>query len=190
MLRKPKMIVAVDIETSGPSVLRNGILAIGFCLGDMKGSVIQKKRIHVALDDHHTFDERCLTDFWDKPANKKVLETIQVNTSPPAKAIREFVQAIDTFDEHYQVSLVSDNPTFDFYFLNYYLDYYLKRKPLNYMFGEIYRSLIDSKSFLRRYLGCNYRKSMQLKFHGVKHDHFPENDAEYIYLCYYSHYFR
>lgn len=185
---KKNMILSVDIETSGPSVRKNGILAIGFCVGDMVGNVIKKERINVALDTHHAFDETCVVQFWDKPGPAKVLKDITVNPLPPKQAIAKFAQIVDVYDTLFALTVISDNPTFDLYFINYYMELYLDRKPLNYKFGKVYRKIVDSKSVLQGYgIAC---KRENIPPRGVPwcttavHDHYPENDAEFIYCCY------
>jgi hypothetical protein len=180
----PRMFLTIDIETSGPSVLQNGILAIGYCLGNIHGEVLVKKRIDVKLEDHHTFDKLCLTGFWNKPGPKKVLKTIQTDPISPLCAIREFANDVDMLDAKYKVSIVCDNPSFDLYFINYYLESYMNRKPLNYKFGNQYRGIVDSNSYLKGYLGKSYYKT---KMRYGSHNHFPENDAEMIFLFYYDH---
>lgn len=183
MRRQSKMYLSVDIETSGPSVMTNGILAIGLCLGDSTGNTVIKKRIDVQLDLIHSFDPVCVENFWLKSGPQKVLKVIQANPIPAVEAIKLFIDFVDEYDSKYNLEIISDNPTFDFYFLNFYLDKYLYRKPLNYKFGHTYRTLTDSTSFLRGFFGPKYR-NMTVKFPGIKHDHFPENDAEYILMCY------
>lgn len=176
MVGKPAMVLAVDIETSGPRVLQNGILAIGMCLGTVHGRVLDKHRIDVKLDMNRVFDTQCMEDFWNKTGPKQVLDVIRQHPLSPKAAIEEFVRRVDSYDTMYDLIIISDNPTFDLYFLNYYVEYYLQRKPLNYKFGEHYRKLVDAGSMRRK-------KQLRLP-PGVKHDHFPENDAEYIYMCY------
>jgi hypothetical protein len=178
------MVLAIDIETSGPSLLKNGILSIGYCLGTTTGSVVHKKRIDVRLEPHHEFDPLCLAEFWEKEGPKQVLHTIQQAPWSPAEAIRAFVADLDAYDTQYRLTVLSDNPAFDFYFLSYYMEVYLGRKSLQYKHGLTYRSVVDSASLARGRLGSQYRSSMRQVFPNVYHDHFPDNDAEYIYMCY------
>jgi hypothetical protein len=52
-------------------------------------------------------------------------------------------------DLEYDVMIVSDNASFDFGFINYYLAKYMSRRPLNYKFGhpDGYRTLCDTDSY-------------------------------------------
>lgn len=174
---KKTRICAIDIETSGPSVLKNGILAIGICVGDLQGNVIKKIRINFELDEKKEFDNICYDNFWSKPHKQKVLTVLKKNCLKEDIAIAKFVSIIDDLDSKYSMVMISDNPAFDFYFINYYLELYLSRKPIHYALGRHYRNLIDTKSTLKA-LGKKYQDFV---FLGVKHDHFPENDAEYIF---------
>ena len=189
-MRRPySRILAIDIETSGPSVKKNGILAIGICLGDLFGNVENKQRINVNLDKHHCFDEVCLSQFWNKPGPSQVLRIIQKDTLPPKEAMQKFISIIDEYDKTYKLSIISDNPTFDFYFLSFYMEHYLDRKPLNYKLGTTYRQLIDTCSFARGQKLGKVEKAPTINTQSnILHDHFPENDAEYIYARYVGDY--
>lgn len=177
---KDSKILVIDIETSGPSVLKNGILAVGYCLGDMYGNVLEKKRVNFELDDRKEFDSVCMNEFWNRSGPKKALDVIRKNTINEKRATEIVVSRIDEFDSKYDLLLVSDNPSFDFYFLNYYVELYMSRKPLNYALGKKYRRIYDAKSLM---IACK-KKYKDFKFKNVSHDHLPENDSEYIYKYY------
>ena len=176
------MIMVVDIETSGPSVIKNGILSIGYCLGDMNGNIHEKKRIDVHIGDK-IFDPYCKTNFWDKSGPKEVLLALQKAPMAPKDAIQKFMNRVDEFDHNYALMIMSDNPSFDLYFINYYIDIYMDRKPINYQFGKTYRPIMDFNSFSKGRFGPMYRKHMHIDSLG-KHDHYPDNDAEYIFRCF------
>jgi hypothetical protein len=183
---KNKKIFSVDVETSGPDPLFNGILSIGYCLGDFEGNVLEKKRIDLKLDVDQTLDSQCFANFWSKPGPAKVLKTIQKNPVSSFQGIKFFVSRLDQFDKHYDLQIITDNPSFDLYFLNFYISKYLNRRPLNYKFGKSYRRITDSRSFQVGKFGNSYKGivNRHVKQSTNKHDHFPDNDAEYIYRCY------
>lgn len=180
---REKMIMVVDIETSGPNIISNAILAIGYCIGDMFGSVIEKRRINVAMEDDHEFDSDCVKTFWSRGDMPTILSNLQRNAISPKNAIQEFIGDVDRFDRVYDLTIASDNPAFDFTFVAYYLNKYLSRKPLHYRFGTQHRFLTDLRSF-----SSGFRHGSQSKgpvwrgAPGVKYDHYPENDAEVLYL--------
>lgn len=177
---KKQYIFAVDIETSGPSVLRNGILAIGWCKGNVEGTVFTKKRLHVKMDKDLVFDDVCL-EFWNRPEQSAALKEIQTSPISPKEAMMEFASELDKCDTDYHTLLVSDNPSFDFMFLGHYFEKYLSRKPLAYRFGVEHRKLYDSNSFLHGVFGSNYWKYVQHNLVGTRSNHLPDNDAEVIY---------
>lgn len=216
--QKEKRIVAVDIETSGCMVTKHGIIALGYCVGDIPRetptkkltfdfaeSIIPtvsytsgtstttrqyKKRICMKLTGK-TFEQRCKEEYWDK--HPEMLEELTKDALEPEVGIRQFMDDIDKLEEKYELIFISDNSAFDFAFINYYIEYYLDRRPLSYVSGgTTYRPLFDTDAYARGALGQDYTdlwtydEEVMKKFNitlpeGVKHDHYPENDAEYIY---------
>ena len=183
MTRKQRMVLVIDIETSGPSVTKNGILAIGYCLGDSNGRIYDKCRIDVDLMDR-VFDEQCKKDFWDTPGPSEVLKTIQRSPLHPKEAMTQFIDMLDKYDTMYNLTIMSDNPSFDFYFISYYMDLFADRRPINYRFGTTYRPVIDFNSYSKGRFGTGYRKHPSRSQSKVQYDHFPDNDAEFVYSCY------
>lgn len=183
-------IFAVDIETSGPSFSRNGIIAIGYCVGLLDGTVISKKRICMDLPENSCFNERCWTTFWN--FQQDILKELQQNTVTPELGIREFSNDLHIFEQLYNLKIVSDNPVFDIGFINYYLDKYLNDKPMYYTRdGLTYRTVYDMNSY--NFGVCHQRydqptiedseiiEKFGIDLNNVIHDHRPENDAHYIY---------
>jgi hypothetical protein len=194
--KKDKVLFAVDIEGSGSSFGQNGIVAIGWCVGDLHGRVLEKKRVSLKLH-RRTFEPRCLTEYWSKPAQAAQLAVFQSEALEPAAAMKIFIDAVDSFESRYDLVILTDNPSYDIAWLNYYLDHYLGRSPLNYMKDQTtYRGVRDVFQF------AFYRKMKQAEAGGQGkwffdmekykagldklkeanlHDHWPENDAEYIF---------
>lgn len=189
MASKPIILCAIDIETSGPKLIKNGILSIGICVGSVTGSILIKKRFDLNLDEEQEYDKDCYENFWKK--NLGVLKEIKKNAIPPRDAMINFMKEIDYFDEKYQLIIISDCATFDIGFVNYYLSKYLDRKPLTYNIKGDFRPVYDTDCYSRGAIGASYKniytddtKIMNLfKFtisrNGVAH--MPEDDAEYIY---------
>ena len=71
----------------------------------------------MALDKHHTFDKTCLVHFWNKPGPTAVLTDITANPLPPKQAIAKFAKMVDAYDTLFTLTIISDNPTFDLYFI-------------------------------------------------------------------------
>jgi hypothetical protein len=188
---KIKLVLSVDIETSGCNVVEHGILAIGYCVGDLDGNVLFKDRINMMLDDGCYFEERCVKEFWSKYPD--VLKTIQTDAVGPHVGIRAFVDFVYDLEEQYDLIIISDNPVFDIGFLNYYMAKYLKVRPLSYTSTGSYRPIFDTDCYTRGVLRSNYDDlwtydSNVIKALGIElqpnilHNHLPENDAEYVYF--------
>jgi hypothetical protein len=117
MSNKSIILCAVDIETSGPRLIKNGILSIGICAGSVTGSILMKKRFDLNLEETQEFDKDCYENFWKK--NIGVLEEIKKNAIHPKDAMTNFMKVIDYLDEKYQLIIISDCATFDIGFINY-----------------------------------------------------------------------
>lgn len=190
-MNKNKLLIAVDIETSGCQFSKHGILAIGFCIGDLNNIHNNNKyRINFALDENIVFEKRCMDEFWSKNMNK--LEELKKDQYSPKQGIQKFIDYIDNFEKTFELIFISDNPTFDFGFINYYLDKYLDRRPLSFnSIDNSYRPLFDTDCYTRGVLNLDYSNiwtsdadiinKLNIKLpNNIIHDHLPENDAEYI----------
>lgn len=186
-MNKITAILSLDIETSGCNLVENGIISIGYCLGDLDGNVLKKGRFGFDLEDK-TFEERCYTQFWAN--NLEILKTLKSEAKPIKEQLLNFIKLVDEFDEKYDLRIISDNKDFDLGFINYYLAKYLNRNPLNYKLGTHYRNTYDTDSYSRGVLNLNYEnpwtsdKDIMEKFNftvDCLHNHYPDDDAEYIF---------
>lgn len=181
-------IFSIDIETSGCNLISNGIISIGYCLGDVSGNVVEKERISFCLENM-VFEQRCYDEFWSK--NYDILHVLQLEAKPILQQIKKFADKLDEFDSKYDLRIISDNKDFDLAFINYYFAKYLDRKPINYKFGSNeYRPTYDTDSYSRGVMQMNYDniwtsdKTLMEKFNfniECIHSHYPDDDAEYIY---------
>jgi hypothetical protein len=190
------MVLAVDIETNGYSYLRNGIKAIGYCLGDLTGKTIEKGKYCLKLEEKNKeFDVKC-RKFWDD--HKDILKILDDeaekelgNAKESIKTqITKFADKLDSFDLKYDLRIVSGNPVFDIGFINYYFDKYLGRRPICFKFGEEFRPTFSTDCYSRGVLNMGYKsmwtddKYIIKKFSldvTVNPTHLPDDDAEYIY---------
>lgn len=191
METKEKILVAIDIETTGPHMTKNAIIGIGIYAGRLNGVQIFKKCIKLQKEDR-IFDKDCFEQFWSK--HKDLLEFLETDAHSIKNGLEIFINALDNLDELFDVILISDSLDFDFGFINYYLAQYLDRLPLAYINGDgnKYRPRFDTDSFSRGIVKMNYdnmwtsdsdiRKIMEIKLSkDIAADHNPANDAEYIY---------
>lgn len=129
-------------------------------------------KLIVVVDPEKIMEERCLRQFWDKHQDK--LKEFKQNTLTRTCAIDSFLNILREYDSKYNVEIVSDNPSFDISFINYYIGKYSTNTNLPLHFNSItneYRGINDIYEY-------NLKIDKEVE---VKHDHYPENDAEYIY---------
>lgn len=188
-MSKQIVIMAIDIEASGQNVIKNGILSIGYYVGDCYGNKIIKGRFSFQLEKEMVFEKRCVDEFWKNHID--VLDVLQQEAQPIKEQISNFINLVDNLDEQYNLMIISDNKDFDIGFINYYLAKYLDRNPLNFKFGNgEYRQIYDTDSYSRGAAMMDYTKPWtsdkdimkMLNFEVNKTmTHFPDDDAEYIY---------
>jgi hypothetical protein len=181
-----KVIFSIDIETSGPLVTEHQIIAIGYYVND--GQMVANPQ-RLVISGPYTYDEHTWEGFWSK--HPELLEEFAKSRQyTPLGAMQRLVHDLDTLDIEYDVMIVSDNASFDFGFINYYLAKYMGRRPLNYKFGHPngYRTLCDTDSYNSGVakLPPGSSDAEIAKVLGIvrpdptMHNHMPENDARYI----------
>ncbi|XWV26889.1 hypothetical protein QJ857_gp0161 [Tupanvirus soda lake] len=184
---KQIVLFAIDIETNGPNMFQHEIISIGYCVGNINGKVFEKHRINFKYTS--AFSDSCWK-FWSKFAD--VLNDLKKDALEPQLAIKEFIDVLDRYDDAYDVRIITDNPSYDTSFINFYLNRYLNRNPINYIKGndDQYRCIFDTDSYSRGALKMDYTnpwihdgniiKKLNLNF-DANHSHYPDEDAEYIY---------
>ncbi|HUX80603.1 MAG TPA: 3'-5' exoribonuclease [Alphaproteobacteria bacterium] len=179
-------VLALDIETSGCSLKKHGIVSIGASLQDKNSNELDSFQINVTLPEGHTYEERCVKEFWSE--NKKIYEFVQQNAVAPSIAMGKFCTFLRQVETRYpELIVVSDNPSFDVAWLNLYLSEYTDRLPLNYTEDNTYRIIWDTYS-MQKVLTCergDFESSWELPEKlGFKSkwpaDHNPLNDARTI----------
>jgi len=182
-------LLAIDIETNGPSTRHNSILSIGWCLGGLDGKVLVKRRVDLKPQKKKSMDPYTQRTFWD--ARAETLSALQINAMEPATAIRIFLRELDAYDRIFSLRVLTDNPAFDMAFINEYVQWFVDRPPIAFKFGDKskYRPIYDTDSFNRAFLCQSHENAWTMDADveeklGVRvraADHFPENDAEHIY---------
>lgn len=194
------IIFALDIETRGMSAKHHGILSIGICIGSAdEEKVLFKTRFDLKPLVGQTMEQRCHDEFWAK--HQDLYAELTKAPMDAKSQMGEFRQLLDQYHSSCDsVYIVSDNPTFDFGIVNYYLQEF-GHLPLSYKRDEsgklCYVPLHDSDSYARgamRYgfseqwlsdekVIKNYRLTLSKE---EMHNHFPENDAEFIYRMHFQ----
>jgi hypothetical protein len=184
------VILAIDIETTGPNFVKNGIISIGYCAGYLDGNVILKNRISLDISCKE-FDSNCENNFWKE--HQALLKTLKKESVGIIKGLTKFISDIDDLDSKYNLIIISDFPLYDIGFINYYLAQYINRAPLQHKFGDTknYRPIYDTDGYSRGLLHLKYDSvwvydsdvSNLLGFQIDKnlYTHLPDEDAYYIY---------
>ncbi|OJW47189.1 MAG: hypothetical protein BGO67_03685 [Alphaproteobacteria bacterium 41-28] len=179
-------VLAIDIETSGSSFKQNGIVSIGASLQDHNSNELDSFQINLVLPEGRSYEERCVKEFWSE--NKKIHNFVQQNAVAPKEAMDKFCAFLTEVETRFSdLIVISDNPSFDIAWLNFYLDEYTDRLPLNYAENMTYRIIWDIYSMLKVLL-CergDFESSWELPEKlGLKSkwpaDHNPLNDARTI----------
>jgi hypothetical protein len=81
-------ILAFDIEVSGSSLTRNGILSIGASLWNEKFEELDYFQRNLLLPEGRTYEDSCKKNFWDK--NLDAAAFVASNALDPKQVMQEF----------------------------------------------------------------------------------------------------
>jgi hypothetical protein len=175
--------LAIDIEKVD-DYQGSSIVAFGACLGDNNGNVIVSKAWYPAMPRYSKFGTRCKTEFWDKQPG--LYESFVERSLPAAVAYQSFVNWLDGLEETYpNITILSDNPTYDLGSLDNKIEKYCDRLPVRYTSDGKYRWISDWSEQASA-LGCygRVKEIVGLQMgERAKLTHNPEIDAESIYRC-------
>lgn len=173
--------LAIDIEKPGSS-FHYPIIAFGTCFGDGTLSNLDCREWIPKFDPNKIqFEERCKREFWDK--NQKVLDYFQMNgKGKPEDVFNNFNNYLTKLECENDITILSDNPSFDISNMDYYLDKYCKRLPLHYSHKGDYRPVVDWTERASA-LCCedDIRAIASNKFNASA-THLPLDDAKNIYV--------
>lgn len=207
---KARALLALDIELRGANVLRNGIMAIGYCLGHADTfKIIERGRICIQpmCIEHRlqSYERRCVAEFWIKHQN--VARTLEAEAIAPQKAVQKFYALLQKFSREYDVSIITDFPSCDAGIIDFYLATFrfpsLYYKPLSnidlckyqhsvnteYVALE-YHPIYDTDGYARGAMGYGYDRSQirnvdvaaRFGFEiATKASHYPDEDACHVY---------
>lgn len=186
---KPVLIFSLDIETSGAKYTKHGILSIGWCAGRTDGT-FDSGQINMSLPEGTDFEQKCWEEFWSK--NISTLQKLKEGAVSPVEGIKNFISILDGYEQDYDVMIITDNPSFDIGFINYYLATYLDRNPLTYDSFEKYRPIFDTDCYTRGVLHMQYNNKWTSDRDIIahlnidtseftSHSHTPKDDATRIF---------
>lgn len=179
-------IFAFDIETNGCLIGTNELIAVGYVFGDANGNINEKGRIEFKVETE--FEPRCYEEFWK--TRMELYNELQKNALPAKEATALLASIIDEHEKKNPIRPITDFAAFDTNWINFYFAKYLDRKPLHYTHDGKFRPIYDTDSYARGVTMMDYSNPWVndeelIKKHDLeikaKKDHYPENDAEYIY---------
>lgn len=185
---KGKSYLTVDIESTGKEVIAIGV----FFVGSDKSRV--KRTFCRLVPERKDFDKQCYDEFW---ADKEALldridgEAKRQETETEKNMTLAFASFLDELEKKEKdIELITDNSKFDPVEISDLLKKYCGRKPLWYTSDGKYRGDNNPDERLHQ-IGKNteavkktMKHVMSMEDEEVVHDHWPENDAHYIYLQY------
>jgi hypothetical protein len=180
------ILLSIDIEKGGNSPTKHPILAIGVCVGAVGGGalprILEKKTWCLRPLPGQEMEERCVREFW---SNKQDLLTKITECSIDAlDGLRDFSRWLDDLATRFaerEIKLVSDNPAYDIGSIDFALCANgIRTVGIRYLGNEKYRSVCDPSEMIDGQGSWDLVKSKI----AANHDHWPENDAEYIWWMY------
>lgn len=190
--------LGVDVESSGRDTNENPLVALGYSgIEGKDGTAIPGAKGLVAFQTIFKFgwslaELRCITEFWERPEQKKQLELYENIALPPELAMGAFAMAADELEDTRDVQIVVDS-SFDALFMARYMRLHLKRPPLSYRKDGTYRGIMMQNELV----GSRILPLMQqaatgwvifdaqrfndaIKAIRANHTHSPEKDAKSI----------
>lgn len=204
MTTSPILVLAIDIEMSGPRFKEHDILAIGSVVMNENFEVLDIFFVKNYNPDDVNFEEKCWTEFWTKDG-KTVLKELKINSKltksdREKNMIYEFMNFVHKWeilskDKKYKLDIVSDNPSYDIGTgINSLIEKYLPEctKTLIYDSDGNFRIIRDTDSIIKGILimidpkfvsenDWGYTKKIRELYNvpkiTIEHNHLPHNDA-------------
>ncbi len=144
-----RLLVAIDIETSGPSVMRNDMVSFAaVAVRYPSGIEVASYEAYILpITGEIRYNERTLNEFWLKNplAWESMLNGIKNKGVPASKAMQGFVDWIRGL--HVIPLIIFDTVGFDAGFINRYLEF-SNAESIDYITGE-YIPCFDTSSYHR-----------------------------------------
>ena len=152
--------ISVDIESDGQSPATGSMVCFGAVL---------------VKDTTKTFyrELKTITDQWDPDALaiSGFSREEQMGFGDPKKAMEDFAEWLYEVSEG-KPTFITDNPAFDWQWINYYFHKYLGKNPFGFSarrIGDLYCGLVKDAS---------KNSDWKRKYRKTVHDHNPVNDAK------------
>lgn len=152
-------LIVVDVESDGPIPHKYSMVCFGAVIVDDK------------LDKTFYGETRPVSPNWlpEALAISGFTREQHIEFDDPKDVFEEFAEWIVKDSHNGRPVMISDNPAYDFAWINYYFHYYLGKNPFGYSarrIGDLYCGLTKN--------GHNSWKHLRK----TKHDHNPVHDAK------------
>jgi hypothetical protein len=185
------VVIAIDIETTGPRMGVNGLVAIGVVALNSADASLMDWRLLKVDTRHSLWDEDCVREFWNK--YRHMLEFLTTASGvgtdvllDVAEAARQLFAWIQMWREHSKTLLiVSDFPQFDAGWINHAFAT-ANLPPLYTPAPGVWQKVLDTNAFHRGLkfaavaLGISERDMPRVDVRDLRHSHNPCEDARYI----------
>jgi len=153
--------IVVDVEADGEIPYRNSMVCFGAIIIDEK------------LDKTFYGKTKPISDLWvpDALAVSGFSREDHLKFDEPVKVMKDFAEWIKA-NSNGKPTFISDNPAFDWQWINYYFHMYYGSNP----FGFSARRIGDLYCGLMKDAGVN--KDWKRLFRKTKHTHHPVDDAK------------
>ena len=163
------IIVAFDIENTGPSLKNHAIVQIGLKVFEATKArkSLDEFQILINVPENRGWDTQCEQEFWNSTLGL-ILMKQQIQSKQgyePKEAMTHFQNYLFHVFKKYsnndirRIRLVSDTVSFDTCWINYYLDYYLDALPLHLVFGK-FKDVLETGSYVQGRSGINHEEEL------------------------------
>jgi hypothetical protein len=151
---------SVDVESDGPSPMRHSMVCFG--------------AVPVAnLDSSFYGQTKPISEVWvpEALAVRGMTREQHLTFPDPAETMNRFVEWVEITNVHGRPVFVSDNPAYDWQWINGYLHYYVGRNPFGFSarrIGDMYSGLTNDAT----------QATSWKRLRKTKHTHNPVDDAK------------
>ena len=185
-----KLVMGIDIETGGPLMYKNPLLAIGLCIYRFKNNLmILEDELEVHIEGNINDYEKDTLNFWND--NRDAWEYIKQNCISEKDAALKLITFIKqwqkySIDNNLMFYTVTDNCWFDDTWISALLSKY-GGNPLRHNYYTGYTKLSQVIDINQQIAGFRYSKIKIPEFEYTNiHEHTPVSDAKKIVEKYYN----
>jgi len=211
--QRKQICVAVDIEKTGPLLVKHKLPSIGFFVGDDQGNMIRSKKIntivkwpghketllknddpedrgnHIVFEmDYGDFEKECWETHWSK-LPLEMINKYKENALSEYESTQKIIEFMNELEHDFpeetnEIVFLTDNGPFDLPNIDFRLEHFFNRKPLRYSSVNRYRTVFQVDDMLFMIPEPHLSESLKSINEQQKQTHDPVDDAKNIYLQY------